>query len=163
MPQAVRYPNAGFLALRLFLAQFWILQMIGKARDQESGITSLHNLAIWAKNVTAWMVKTTPLPEWALRPYTTVLPFVELALGLLFLLGLQTRRALVASAFVIVSLDVGLMLQLKHDVVAANTVILLAALLGLQWEPWNRWSLDSLLARSAARSSAPRSATPAVL
>ncbi len=139
-----RNATAGILVLRLFLGQFWILQMIGKARDQDSGITSLHNLSIWAKNVTEWMAKTTPLPEWALRPFTTVLPFVELALGLLLVVGFQTRRALIASALVIVSLDVGLMFQLKHDVVAANTIILLATLLALQWQPWNRWSLDSM-------------------
>jgi thiosulfate dehydrogenase [quinone] large subunit len=139
-----RHAAAGFLALRLFLGQFWILQMIGKARDQESGITSLHNLSIWARNVTAWMVKTTPMPEWAVQPYTTVLPFVEVALGLLILLGLQTRRALIASAFVLVSLDVGLMFQMKHDVVASNTIFLLATVLALFWEPLNRWSLDAL-------------------
>jgi uncharacterized membrane protein YphA (DoxX/SURF4 family) len=149
-PIGERNATAGIVVLRLFLAQFWILQMIGKARDQESGITSLHNLSIWAKNVGDWMVKTTPLPEWTVRPFTTVLPFVELALGLLFLVGFQTRRALIASALVIVSLDVGLMFQLKHDVVAANTIILLATLLGLSWEPFNRWSLDSLLARKSA-------------
>jgi thiosulfate dehydrogenase [quinone] large subunit len=144
-----RNATAGIVVMRLFLGQFWLLQMIGKARDQESGITSLHNLAVWAKNVSEWMAKSTPLPEWALRPYTTVLPFVEATLGLLLLLGLQTRRALIVSALVLVSLDVGLMFQLKHDVVAMNTIILLGTLLAVQWEPQNRWSVDSLLARPA--------------
>lgn len=143
-----RNATAGFLVLRLFFAQFWLLQMLGKARDQESGAISLHNLSIWAHNVAAWMAKTTPLPEWMLRPYTMVLPFIEAALGLLLLLGLQTRRALIGSALLIVSLDVGLMLQLKHDVVAANTVILLAALLGSRWSASDRWSLDSLFAKT---------------
>src|SRR5262245_38712476 len=113
--------------LRLFLGQFWILQMIGKARDQESGITSLRNLSIWADNVTAWMAKTTPLPVWSIRPYTTALPFVEAAIGLCILVGLFTRYALVASALVIISLDVGLMFQLKHDVVLMNSLILFAS------------------------------------
>ena len=140
---------AGILVLRAFFAQFWLLQMFGKARDQESGITSVHNLFIWAKNVTAWMVKTTPLPEWAVAPYVTALPFVECTLGLLFVLGLQTRRALIASALLIVSLDIGLMFQLKHETVAANLVIMIGALLGLAWEPANRWSVDGLLARRA--------------
>lgn len=139
--------TAGVLVLRLFFAQFWILQMIGKARDQESGTISLHNLAIWAHNVAAWMAKTTPLPEWAVRPYTAALPFIEASLGLLLLVGLQTRRAFIGSALLIVSLDVGLMFQLKHDVVAANTIILLAALLGSRWSAWDRWSLDSLIVR----------------
>ena len=142
---AERNATWGFLVLRVFLAQFWFLQMIGKARDQESGVTSLHNLAIWSGRTSDWMAKTTPLPAWALVPFTTVLPYLELTLGLLFLLGLQTRRALIFSGLLLVALDVGLMLQLKHDVVAANTVILLATLMALQWEPANRWSLDSRL------------------
>jgi thiosulfate dehydrogenase [quinone] large subunit len=140
---------AGFLILRLFFAQFWLLQVLGKARDQESGVTSLHNLAVWSANVTAWMVKSTPLPGWAVRPYTLAVPFVELLLGLLFLLGLRLRAALLASGALLVSLDVGLMLQMKHDVVAMNTVVLLAALVALQWEPKAGWSLDALLARRA--------------
>jgi thiosulfate dehydrogenase [quinone] large subunit len=138
---------AAFLVLRLFFATFWILQMVGKARDQESGTISLHNLSIWSRNVAGWMARTTPLPEWTVLPYTLVLPFLEVTLGLLLLLGLQTRRALVGSALLLVTLDVGLMFQLKHDVVAANTVLLLATLLGLRWSAWNRWSLDSLIAR----------------
>jgi uncharacterized membrane protein YphA (DoxX/SURF4 family) len=142
-----RKETAGMLILRLFLGQFWVLQMMGKARDQESGITSLHNLSIWAKNVGDWMVKTTPLPGWAVHPFTTCLPYLELTLGVLILLGLQTRRALIASALTLVSLDVGLMFQLKHDVVAANTVILLATLFALWWEPANRFALDSLVTR----------------
>ena len=139
-----RNSTAAFLVLRLFFAQFWLLQMIGKARDQESGITSIHNLSIWSHNVGAWMMKTTPLPSWAVMPFVTALPFVECALGLLFVVGFQVRRALIASALVIVALDVGLMFQLKHDVVAANLVVMLAALLALRWEPANRFAVDSL-------------------
>ena len=142
-----RNATASFLVLRLFFAQFWILQMIGKARDQESGVTSLANLAIWAKNVGDWMIKTTPIPAFAIRSFTTVLPFVELAVGLCILLGLFTRQALVASVLVLVSLDVGLMFQLKHDVVAMNTVYILTALLALAWQPSNRLALDGLLRR----------------
>jgi len=145
-----RNATAAILVLRAFFAQFWLLQMIGKARDQESGITSLHNLSIWAKNVGEWMVKTTPLPSWAVTPFVTGLPFVECGLGLLFLVGFQTRRALIASTLVIISLDIGLMFQLKHENVTSNLILILAALLGLRWEPWNRWSVDSLFARRTA-------------
>ena len=123
--------TAGFLVLRLFFAQFWILQMIGKARDQESGITSLRNLLIWSSHVTDWMVKTTPLPRLAVRPYTLALPYLELLLGLLFLFGLRTREALIGTCLLLLSLDLGLMFQLKHDAVELNTVVMLAALITL--------------------------------
>jgi thiosulfate dehydrogenase [quinone] large subunit len=142
-----RNATIGVLLLRLFLGQFWILQMVGKARDQESGITSLGNLAIWARNTGDWMVKTTPLPAFAIRPFTIVLPYVELALGLCILLGLATRHALIASVLVLISLDVGLMFQLKHDVVALNTLYILAALLALHYQPANRFALDTFIGR----------------
>ena len=143
-----RNKTAGFLVLRLFLAQFWVLQMIGKARDQESGITSLHNLVVWSANVTGWMAKTTPLPAAVVRPYTLLLPWLELAAGLMLLCGLRTREVLIGSGLLLISLDVGLMFQLKHDVVALNTVILLASLLALQWSGQQVWSLDALLRRN---------------
>jgi len=150
-PIAERNATVAFLILRLFSAQFWLLQVLGKARDQESGITSLHNLGIWAKNTGDWMVKSTPIPELAIRPFVTVLPFVELALGVLLLIGLQTRRALIVAALTLVSLDVGLMCQLKHDIVAMNTIILLATILAIYLEPANRWSVDSAIAGRRAK------------
>lgn len=142
-----RNATAAILVLRAFFAQFWLLQMIGKARDQESGITSLHNLSVWAGNVGTWMAKTTPLPLWSLKPFLAVLPFLELGLAALFVLGLGTRLALIGSALLITALDVGLMFQLKHDVVAMNLVIMMAALVGLGWEHGNRFAIDSLLRR----------------
>jgi thiosulfate dehydrogenase [quinone] large subunit len=139
--------RSAFLVLRAFFAQFWLLQFFGKLHDQESGVSALRNLGIWSAHVTDWFVKSTPLPAWVVRPYTLAVPYLELLLGLLILAGLQTRRALLGAACLLVSLDFGLMLQAKHEVVASNTVILLALLLALQWEPHNRWSLDGLLTR----------------
>jgi hypothetical protein len=72
---------------------------------------------------------------------------LELTLGILILLGCETRKALIFSALLIISLDAGLLLQLKHDTVAMNTIYLLAILMALQWEKHNRWSLDSFLAK----------------
>jgi thiosulfate dehydrogenase [quinone] large subunit len=150
-----RHETVGFLILRLFFAQFWVLQMIGKARDQESGITSVHNLGIWSQHTSEWMARTTPLPTWMLEPFTTGLPFVEVTLGTLLLIGLATRYALAASALLIISLDVGLMFQLKHDVVATNTIYLLAIVLALAWQPYNRFALDNLFGRAATRPAPP--------
>lgn len=137
--------TAGFLILRLFFSQFWLLQFFGKIYDQESRIAAWGNLAIWSRHTTDWFLKQTPLPVWAVEPYTRALPYCELALGLLLLAGFATRRALLFSALLLVSLDFGLLLQLKHDVVALNTVYLLAVLLALRWEKHNRFTLDGFL------------------
>jgi hypothetical protein len=74
-----------------------------------------------------------------------VIPWVELLLGILFALGLKQRAALVIGCLLIISLDVGLMLQGKHEDVGRNMLFLFAMLLALQWERFGRgWSVDAL-------------------
>ena len=131
----------GFLLLRLFFIQFWLLQFFGKIFDQGTHIIAWKNLAIWSQHTTEWFVQQTPLPAWAVAPYTRALPYCELAIGLLLLIGFETRKVLIFSALLLISLDAGLLLQLKHDVVALNTVYLLAILQALRWEKNNRWCL----------------------
>jgi hypothetical protein len=137
----------GFLVLRLFLAQFWLLQFFFKLRDADSGVVAFRNLGIWAHNTAAWFLHPGLLPAWVVGPYTALVPYLELAMGVLLLVGFLSRGVLVFSAFYLVSLDVGMMLQGKHDVVASNTVFLFAVLLALLWEPHGRvWSIDAALA-----------------
>ena len=146
--------RTGFLILRAFFAQFWVLQFYFKIHDEESGIVALRNVGIWAQHVAASFAKT-PLPGWALVPYTHALPWAELLIGLLFALGLKLRAALVAAALLLVSLDIGLMLQGKHEDVARNLIFLVTLLLALQWEPFGRvWSIDALQGRSSTQPSA---------
>ncbi|MBS2025351.1 MAG: DoxX family membrane protein [Deltaproteobacteria bacterium] len=144
-----RAETFALLVLRAFYAQFWLLQWFGKLRDQESGIVALKNLGIWSQHTTEWFVKLTPLPAWAVAPYTTVLPWCELTLGLLFLLGLRLRLAFMGGALLLLSLDVGLMLQLKHEAVATNHIHLLSLLIGLWLCDRDRWSLDARFAKRA--------------
>jgi thiosulfate dehydrogenase [quinone] large subunit len=144
-----RNEAAGFLILRAFFAQFWLLQFFGKLYDQDSHIIAWRNLDIWSTHLTAWFVKQTALPGWLVRPYSLALPYAELALALLWLTGFQTRRTVLASAILIVSLEAGLLIQLKHDTVALNMIHLLALILALRWAHQNRWSLDEFLGVNA--------------
>lgn len=142
-----RERGIGYLILRAFFAQFWALQFWFKLHDPDSGITALRNLGFWAHH-TAGELSKTPLPGLLVGPYTAALPWVELALGVLFALGLWQRAALTGAALLLVSLDLGLMLQGKHEDVARNMLFLLPTLFALQWEPSGRgFSLDALLAR----------------
>jgi thiosulfate dehydrogenase [quinone] large subunit len=136
-----------FLILRVFFGQFWILQFYGKAHDAKAGTTSLENLSQWSTNLVADFLKSTPLPEFMLVPYARLAPWVELTLGVLILIGLKTRWALLGAAAFLVSLNFGLMLQADNDSVKSNTIILLGLLLAAQWERWNAWSVDQLRAR----------------
>lgn len=144
-PAASEDKALGFLLLRAFFIQFWILQFFGKIFDQETRIVAWHNLAIWSRHTTEWFVKQTPLPGWLVGPYTRALPYCELLIGILLLAGFETRRVLIFSALLLISLDAGLLFQLKHDTVALNTIYLLAILHALRWEKHNRWTLDEFL------------------
>jgi uncharacterized membrane protein YphA (DoxX/SURF4 family) len=125
--------TVGFFILRVFFAQFWFLQVVGKATDEATGTRSLQNLSIWAKNTSEWMTHGTPLPALMVKPYTYAVPYIELGIAILLALGFHTRQTLIAAALLIVSLDVGMMLKLKHDVVGNNTIFLGALLLAIAW------------------------------
>lgn len=63
-----------------------------------------------------------PLPEALVSAYATALPFVEGGIGLLLLLGLWTRPALVAAMLVIMSLVFGSSLLEKWTLVGDQMV-----------------------------------------
>jgi uncharacterized membrane protein YphA (DoxX/SURF4 family) len=54
----------------------------------------------------------TPLPPWSITAFGLVLPWIEAALGLLILLGLATRFALIAALLTILVLTFGSTLRL---------------------------------------------------
>lgn len=142
------YETTVFLLLRAFYAQFWILQCFGKMFDQESRVAAWSNLAIWSGHTTDWFVKQTILPGWLVAPYTRALPYCEFLIGLFLLIGFETRRTLIASAILLITLDAGLLFQLKHDVVAMNTIHFLAVLQALRYVRYNRWTLDGFMTPS---------------
>ena len=144
-PDPAEDKAAAFLLLRLFYGIFWLLQGFGKAYDQESGILAWRNLDIWSWNTTQWFAKQTVLSAWLVLPYLFVLPYAELALGLSLLLGMHTRRALLFSAALLITLQAGLLLQLKHDTVALNMIHLLAVLWALHWSRHERWTIGEYL------------------
>jgi thiosulfate dehydrogenase [quinone] large subunit len=64
----------------------------------------------------------TPLPEPLVSLFATVLPFAEASIGLLLLLGLFTRPALLAAMLVITSLVFGSSLLEKWSIVGDQMV-----------------------------------------
>lgn len=134
-----------FLLLRFYFGIFWVLEFFGKVFDQASRTIAWRNMSVWAAHTTEWFVKETPLPAWSVAPYNLCLPYLELLIGLLLLIGLRTREVLVFSFLLMVSLNVGMLLIYKHDVVALNTVYLALILLALRGERHNRWTVDGFL------------------
>ncbi|MBT0607212.1 MauE/DoxX family redox-associated membrane protein [Aequorivita echinoideorum] len=68
--------------------------------------------------------ETSPLPEFLVLPFAYILPFVELILGFLLLLGHKTRNSLTASGFLIAILIFGS--GIKEDWTAVSTQMVYA-------------------------------------
>ncbi|MCE9669002.1 DoxX family membrane protein [Myxococcus stipitatus] len=93
----------------------------------------------------------TPLPEWTVRPFALVLPFVELAVGLLILLGLRLRLALVAGGALIAMLTFGESLRQQWNTVGLQLLYALAYFVLLSRASDARLTLDGLLAGRRTR------------
>ncbi len=89
----------------------------------------------------------TPLPRWSVWSFGIVLPGMEGLLGVLLLLGLRTKAALVAAALLMLILTFGS--SLLQDWQAAGTQLTYAAIIAglLAFRRFNGWAADSWLAR----------------
>lgn len=88
--------------------------------------------------------KDTWLPQFALAPYAYALPYAELAIGILLILGLFRCLSIALSMLLMLSLTFGMMVAQKHDVVGANMTYLffLGALLFVS--RWDVFCADTL-------------------
>ena len=88
-----------------------------------------------------------PLPPPLVQVFGQSLPWVECFFGLLLLIGLRTRAALIGGALLILVLTFGS--SLVQDWQAASTQLLYAAIYAglLFLLPFNGWSVDSFIER----------------
>lgn len=89
----------------------------------------------------------TPLPSWTVRLFASGLVFVETGLGLLILLGLWTRWALLLGAITMAFLIFGTALRSDWNILAIQMLYasIYAALIATREH--NAFSLDALLRR----------------
>lgn len=92
-----------------------------------------------------------PLPVWSIWSFGMVLPAVEALLGLLLLIGLRTRAALVAGSLLIMVLTFGS--ALVQDWPAAGLQLTYALIYSvlLFLLRYNGWSVDAWMARQNFR------------
>jgi len=92
------------------------------------------------------MFQKAPLPAWQVHAFGVALSWIEGILGLLLLLGLGTRQALIGGGLLIAVLTFGSALIQNWDaaglqlIYAANYAALLA------FRHWNRYSIDAAIA-----------------
>jgi thiosulfate dehydrogenase [quinone] large subunit len=89
-----------------------------------------------------------PLPWWSVRGFRLVLPFIEGLLGLLLLVGLRTRAALIGASLLSAVLTFGSALAQDWSAAGSQLVYALIFSLLLFLRRYNGWSLDGWMARS---------------
>jgi thiosulfate dehydrogenase (quinone) large subunit len=86
------------------------------------------------------------LPEFMLIPYTYPLPFIEVILGFVLIIGFRTRLALFVAGLLLISLAFGKILTGEHVTVANNANYVFMAAVAWFFSRHDLFSLDSLLA-----------------
>jgi thiosulfate dehydrogenase [quinone] large subunit len=92
-----------------------------------------------------------PLPVWSIWSFGMVLPAVEALLGLLLLIGLRTRAALVAGALLIMVLTFGSALVENWSATAIQLSYALVYSVLLFQLRYNGWSVDAWMRRHNSR------------
>jgi thiosulfate dehydrogenase [quinone] large subunit len=92
-----------------------------------------------------------PLPEGLVTPFAYVLPFAEVAIGSLLVLGLFNVVALVLAALLVLGLTFGVVMQPDPPTVAHNVNYALVIFVLLWLAEYNAYSLDRMLRRGPPR------------
>ena len=93
----------------------------------------------------AGQFESTWVPVSAVSAFGHVVPFVEVAIGLMLIFGLFTRPALVIGGLMMTSLTFGTMFLQNFDLAWLQLTYALAFFILLAARSWNAISLDSML------------------
>jgi thiosulfate dehydrogenase [quinone] large subunit len=104
-----------------------------------AGIAKFPNVAQFAGYITSQFEKTW-LPNWLLLPYGYALPFLEVGLGALLILGLWRNAVLFTTGLLLISLAFGQMLLQKVESVY-NMMYVFMAVSVLFLDRYDRWVL----------------------
>ena len=90
----------------------------------------------------------TMLPAAMVSAFGTILPFLELSVGALLLIGLLTPQVLVATGALLIVLTFGTLMQAQDSSVVAHTVFYTVVVGLMLWlESANAWAVDRLRVR----------------
>jgi thiosulfate dehydrogenase [quinone] large subunit len=90
------------------------------------------------------------LPAFMVTPFSYTLPFAELILGSLVLVGLFTRLGLILTGLLLAALTFGTVMLADFPTVAHNTQYALVNFVLLWFVDLNRYSLDGLLRKKSS-------------
>ena len=96
------------------------------------------------------LFQKTPLPIWMLLAFGLTLPWLEAILGLLLLLGLRTRAALIGGSLLLMVLTFGSTLRQDWESVGLQLIYASVYAALLTFRQRNIYSLDRLLSSAHA-------------
>jgi thiosulfate dehydrogenase [quinone] large subunit len=112
------------------------------------GLVRLPQLALFADGIVQAFAKT-PLPPQVVDLFAFALPFAETFVGLLLILGLWTRLALVSGGLLIIALVFGTALRSDWDTLGMQMIYAAIYYLLLVGSTYNRFSLDNCAEEAA--------------
>jgi thiosulfate dehydrogenase [quinone] large subunit len=120
------------------------------------GVTRLGSGVGAFASATVGQFSGTPLPEALVRLFATALPFLESALGVLIVVGLWTRFALVGGGLLMTALVFGTALRSDWATLGIQMVYAIVYFLLLVFRLNDRFSIDGLLAERRVRNTRAR-------
>ncbi len=99
----------------------------------------------------------TPMPPAIIRPFALTLPWVESLIGLMIILGLKTRAALVAGSVMMTILTFGTMVRQDFQIAFLQLAYVIVFFLLLALRSWNVISVDGAIVGDDSASSSGRS------
>jgi thiosulfate dehydrogenase [quinone] large subunit len=101
-------------------------------------------------NATQTQFQNTALPVWQVRAFATLVPWAELIIGVLLLLGLWTRWALVFAAVLMWGIIFGTAMRGDWQIVFLQMFYSLLYSVMLLWRRYDDWSLDAMMSKKSA-------------
>ena len=87
----------------------------------------------------------TPMPAAIIQPFALALPWLESAIGLMLILSLKTRVALIAGSLMMTALTFGTMVRQDFQTAFLQLGYVLIFFVLLALRSWNRMSIDARL------------------
>ena len=106
------------------------------------GVVRIPKLTAFSQAIAAGFQESVIAPEIA-RLFAYTIPFIELILGILIILGLKTRKSLVAAAIFIIVLISGTCLKGDWATVSTQMLYALFIFFLIFYLDYNRWAIDT--------------------
>ena len=133
----ISHKNWAYFLMRISLGLIFLFYGLGKL---------MMGVPVFTQTMVQQFAKT-PLPIAMVRLFSSILPFAEVTLGVLIMLGLFTPVALSLAAFLLMALTVGVIFLQQPATVAANLIFSLTVFFLIFFSEHNGVAVDQLWTR----------------